>query len=572
MQPEALSNKPIAEPSQSLHALRPSPKPAEVSLEAANAEVAQRIADLQAVNLQLEQSQRAALNAMEDARVARHQAEQAEAALREKEERLRAALTASETGTFRWNIRTNALDWDESLDRLFGLPPGQTVRSLETFIGTVHPDDRQGVIDRCLKCAQEGADFDMEFRVIWPDGSLHWLDDKGKTFFDTDGKPLYMTGACIEITARKANEEALLKSRQRFDIVRHAAQVGFWFCDLPFDTLEWDSRVKEHFWIAPEVEVTIDLFYDRLHPDDRERTRKSIEGSIENHTHYDIEYRTVSPETRQVKWIRAIGRGFYDEKNQPIRFDGVTLDITDRKLAHDHLEQTVAERTEKLRETVGELESYSYSIVHDMRAPLRSMQGFSNLLRTEYRDKLDKDGAMYLQRISDSADRMDRLIQDVLSFSRVARADLKLEPVNTYRLVHDIVETYSNLRTCKDCIRIDTALPTVKAHEAGLTQCFSNLIGNAVKFVEPGTRSSVLVRAEVANGKARIFVEDNGIGIPEIAHGRIFELFQRATIDYEGTGIGLAIVKKSVERMGGTVGFTSQSGKGSTFWIELELA
>jgi PAS domain S-box-containing protein len=494
------------------------------------------------------------------------------ATLREKEERLRAALNASKTGTFRWDIRTNSLDWDESLDGLFGLPTGQTVRSLKNFIACVHPNDQQGVIDRCQKCASEGADFDMEFRVIWPDGSVHWLDDKGKTFFDEDGKPLYMTGACTEITTRKANEDALLKSKQRFDIVKDVSQVGFWFCDLPFDKLIWDNRTKEHFWIAPESEVTIGLFYERLHPDDRERTRRSIDESITNHTRYDIEYRTVSPVDGREKWIRAIGQGFYDDKGQSIRFDGVTLDITENKQARENLERTVAERTEKLRETLGELESYSYSIVHDMRAPLRSMQGFANLLSTEFSDKLTADGAMYLQRISNSADRMDRLIRDVLSFSRVARSDLKLEPVDTHKLVLDILETYSNLRTYKDCIRIDGTLPKVLGNEAGLTQCFSNLIGNAVKFVAPGKRPSIHIWAELNGETARIFVEDKGIGIPEIAHARMFQLFQRANIDYDGTGIGLAIVKKSVERMGGAVGFKSQPEEGSTFWLELKLA
>lgn len=135
--------------------------------------------------------------------------------LREREERLRAALSASGTGTFRWDIRTNALNWDEALDALFGLPKGQTVRSLENFIRTVHPDDRPGVIERCERCAKEGEDFSMEFRVIWPDGSLHWLDDRGKTFFDEAGTPLYMTGACVEITERIRAEEALRESEER---------------------------------------------------------------------------------------------------------------------------------------------------------------------------------------------------------------------------------------------------------------------------------------------------------------------------------------------------------------------
>jgi PAS domain S-box-containing protein len=153
---------------------------------------------------------------------------QSEQQLKESKERLQAALDASLTGTFRWNLQTNELQWDENLDRLFGLPPGKTVQSLQSFIDRVHPADQQEVIDRCLRCAREGADFDMEFRVIWPDGSLHWLDDKGKTFFDAEGKPLYMTGACVDITEHKAANEALLKSEQRFEAAVHAVQGVLW--------------------------------------------------------------------------------------------------------------------------------------------------------------------------------------------------------------------------------------------------------------------------------------------------------------------------------------------------------
>jgi PAS domain S-box-containing protein len=140
-----------------------------------------------------------------------------EEALYESAERLRAALAASGMGTFRWDIRSNALEWDENLDRLFGLPPGQTVRSLENFIACVHPDDREEVIAKCRQCAEAGADFDFAFRVIRPDGSLCWLDDKGRTFRDAEGRPFYMTGACMDITPQKQAAEEM-----RTRVVREA--------------------------------------------------------------------------------------------------------------------------------------------------------------------------------------------------------------------------------------------------------------------------------------------------------------------------------------------------------------
>jgi PAS domain S-box-containing protein len=252
---------------------------------------------------------------------------------RESRERLEAALAASGTGTFRWDITTNALDWDEQLDRLFGLPPGQTVRSLERFVERVHPDDRAGVVERCVRCKEEGADFVMEFRVVWPDGSVHWLDDRGRTFRDPAGRPAYMTGACVDVTKRKLAEARFRESDERATFVGKASGVGFWYCDLPFDVLEWDTLVKEHFHLSPDARVTIDTFYDRIHPDDREPTSRAIAESIASRNPYDTVYRTVHPETGVERWVRAIGRTFYSADGTPSRFDGVTLDVTAQRRA-----------------------------------------------------------------------------------------------------------------------------------------------------------------------------------------------------------------------------------------------
>jgi signal transduction histidine kinase len=240
----------------------------------------------------------------------------------------------------------------------------------------------------------------------------------------------------------------------------------------------------------------------------------------------------------------------------------------------ENLEKQVAERTALLRETIGELEAFSYSISHDMRAPLRAMQSFALILDDECGAQINANGKEYIRRITSAAERMDRLIQDVLTYSRVARTDLTLESVDVAKLLQDILDSYPMFQSPAADIQVQGEFPLVLAAEAVLTQCISNLLGNAVKFVAPGIVPQVRIWAEVGNDPSMVQLcfRDNGLGIPKEAHENIFGIFQRVSKSFEGTGIGLSIVKKGIERMGGRVGLDSTPGRGSLFWLELRAA
>jgi len=235
------------------------------------------------------------------------------------------------------------------------------------------------------------------------------------------------------------------------------------------------------------------------------------------------------------------------------------------------LQELVQRRTAKLQETIGELESFSYSIVHDMRAPLRSMQSFAQLLAEEC-GPLSPTATKYVERIMNGARRMDRLIQDVLSYSKVVRSEFPREKIDVGQLLRGILDSYQQFQAPHAEIRLEGGFPVVLANEAALTQCISNLLGNAVKFVAPGVTPQVRVWAETNELRLRLLFQDNGIGIEKVAHKKIFQIFQRLSKSYEGTGIGLAIVERAVRRMGGSVDLESEPGKGSTFWLELALA
>jgi signal transduction histidine kinase len=237
------------------------------------------------------------------------------------------------------------------------------------------------------------------------------------------------------------------------------------------------------------------------------------------------------------------------------------------------LEREVTERTLQLRETVGKLEAFSYSVSHDMRAPLRAMQGYASVLLENYGDKLDEEGVNYLEQIMRSSVRLDSLIRDVLNYTKIMHAEAPMEKVDLDLLVRDIVETFPNGQAIKPRMQINGALPAVMGNEGLLTQCVSNLLSNGVKFVSAGTTPRLEIWAEEREPSlVRVWFKDNGIGIASENHERIFRMFERIhpNADYEGTGIGLTIVRKAVERMGAQFGFESALGNGSRFWIDLK--
>lgn len=238
----------------------------------------------------------------------------------------------------------------------------------------------------------------------------------------------------------------------------------------------------------------------------------------------------------------------------------------------DELEQRVIERTLELQAANQALESFAYSISHDLRAPLRAIQGFAQAFLEDYGDRLDSLGQEYAQRIVIAAARLDTLIQDLLNYSRISRTDLQLQPINLTAVVEDVLaQLGASLQEQQAQVIVEKPLLSVLGHRSTLVQIFSNLISNAAKFVPPERTPQIKIWTELREDRVRLWVADNGIGIAPQHQNRIFHIFERlhGVEVYPGTGIGLAIVYKGVERMGGQVGLESQIGGGSQFWIEL---
>jgi signal transduction histidine kinase len=239
------------------------------------------------------------------------------------------------------------------------------------------------------------------------------------------------------------------------------------------------------------------------------------------------------------------------------------------------LEDRVEERTVSLTEANRELDAFAYTISHDLRAPLRAIHGYADALVEDYSEALPQQGRQYSHRIVAAASRMDALIEDLLAYSRMAREEITIRPVSLSKLIDRAVSDAKQLieETNAD-VEIEQPLPEVHAHAPMLRQVIDNLLSNGVKFVVPGVKPKVRIWAERRGESARLWVEDNGIGIDSAHQERIFHPFERlhGIETYPGTGIGLAIVHKGMERIGGASGVVSEPGQGSRFWIDLPIA
>lgn len=244
------------------------------------------------------------------------------------------------------------------------------------------------------------------------------------------------------------------------------------------------------------------------------------------------------------------------------------------KRLNTELEDKVQRRTAALAESNQQLEAFCYTLAHDLRAPLRSIQGFADLLITDHGGELDREGKAGLERIRNSAERMGRLILDLLAYTDLTRADFKRQPVDLESVWRAILRMFAD-EIAKENAGLSHELREqyVLGDPAGVERVLVNLVGNALKFAHPERAPRIHISSERKDGKVRICVEDNGIGLDPKYRERIFGVFERLSLaDSMGTGIGLAVVKRSVEKMGGAVGVESTPGKGSCFWFELAEA
>jgi PAS domain S-box-containing protein len=486
----------------------------------------------------------------------------AEEALRESEARFRAALRGGNFGLWDWSQRTGIVISDATHKQLFGFEPSRaTVHASEVF-ATIHPDDREHVyaaINRALQMQAEA--YEAEFRVVLPDGDVRWLCGYGDVVRNSAGEPLRMVGVNQDITERRRTQEDLRTSQERLALAQEAGQVG---------VFEWDMRTNRA-WVSPNLQAmagfatgewdgTLAGWTRRVHPEDHTRVMTLLaEASARRVPEISFEFRFVLADGI-VRWIYSRGQIHYDSSGQPLRMVGINLDLTERRRIE-----------EALRRSNDELERFAFMASHDLQEPLRMVTAYSQLLARRYCGQLDKQADEFLCFITDGAKRMARLIQDLLVYARSTSGE-PLQPCPSDANVA-LALALANLGERIDETRPTLTwnpLPEVLAVEGLLAQVFQNLVGNALKYTRPGVVPEIHISAERKGAEWVFQVRDNGQGIAPEHLNRIFTLFTRLhDREISGTGIGLATVKRIIERHGGRIWVESEPGVGSTFFFAL---
>ncbi len=382
--------------------------------------------------------------------------------------------------------------------------------------------------------------------------------------------------------AMARSHEALRQNEELLRLATEGAKLELWNWVVATDILECPSF--PHLGLPTDRPVTFSDYLTFVDREDRGRLKTEMANCLQEHREFNVQFR-VRWLDGSVHWRHSRGRPYY-VNDRPIRVIGMSMDITERKQAEQslqeaksalatharRLEQRVTLRTNELQRSLKDMESFCYTIAHDLRAPLRSITGFAHSLAEDYLPQLGEAGRDFCQRIIRSADRMNQLISDLLAYGRLTNRQLPMQFLDLNAEVEKVLERAApQIEETAAQVQVDKPLPTVCGDGPVLDQVLENLITNAVKFVPPGTRPLVHIFARHSRKRVRLCIEDNGIGIPPEYREKIFLPFERLHTPeaYPGTGIGLAIVQRGVEKMGGQVRVESAPGRGSRFWIDL---
>lgn len=459
--------------------------------------------------------------------------------------------------------------------KLFGMTSQELVG--RNFVPLIHPDDRDSTSEamKQLNVYPHACFLEQRAKTVL---GWRWLAWSDKAIVDSNGNIDSIIGVGRDITDQKKIEQELLESENKFQKAFRSSPNLISLSRLS-DGLIYDVNDRfSKFLNLPRYEIigktTQDLGLFRAIP-------RSILKSV-----LEKEGRIESAEVTLIAYADEKREGLFSSEIIELNGEKCLVssfqDITELRKAQAelenyrlHLEGLVKQRTARIQEINDELGRFANSVCHDLKAPLRTMQGFANALAEDHAQGLDQEGIVYLNRICNATDQMETLINDLFQYSKLSSLELTLAPTDANKALNKVLLCLSDeINEKRAIIKVKEELPVVIAYMPVLVRIFNNLISNSLKFTEKNIHPVISINGFIKQGKVQIRIKDNGIGMPKDKIKIIFDAFERlhGKESFPGNGIGLTIVKKAVERMGGSVSVISSPGKGSTFILELKSA
>ena len=508
---------------------------------------------------------------MAEVRSLGHALEQRSAELEAREADLNRAQAVASVGSWVYDLEADRMRLSAETCRIFGLPAG-TEGNHDTYLSFVHGDERAAVSAAWEAALAGSAPFDNEHRIVTA-GGTRWVRQQAELQRDASGRVVRAVGTTQDVTQRKLDAAAMQAARDQLAATLDAIPDLLFEVDLD-GCYHYFRSPRTELLVAPAAQLIGRRIADILPPEQSRICMEAIVEANESGRSHGLCYELALPQGRT--WFElSVARKPVQAGAAP-RFIVLSRDITKRKRAEAEitafnatLEARVRERTADLEKANRELESFSYTISHDLRAPLRSMVGFAGLLLENLGEKADSDDRELLWRISASGTRMSRLIDGVLEYSRLARSEIVRREVDLDALAGELVAELRERHARGEIV--PGPLGKTLADPLMLRQILHNLIENALKFSAAVAAPRVEIGTEMAEGTRWYFVRDNGIGFDMKHAEHLFSLFTRLHNDPEidSTGAGLAIVKRLVERHGGAIHAEAAPGQGATFRFHL---
>ncbi|MGG6241879.1 PAS domain-containing protein [Nodosilinea sp. AN01ver1] len=512
--------------------------------------------------------------------------------LRQSEAALAEAQRMVHLGSWEVDAATRQLSWSDEVFRCFGLDPSQHEPDYAEHFNLIHPEDRDRLEQHVERAIQEGIPFQIELRILRVDGTVGYLDARGEAKRDDQGQIAKIFGTALDITERKVTELERQNLSNRLALALSSGAIGCWDWDIQQNTILWDERMYELYGAsAADVasSVPYEIWANSVHPDDRPATETLLQQAMLGRAVYDPEFRVLHGDG-SIHHIKAYGMVVRDPHGNPKSMIGINLDISDRKRseaerkeAEDRLQQINAQlllTNAELDRATRLKDEFLANMSHELRTPLNAILGLSEGLKEHVFGRLSDRQRQTIETIEHSGNHLLDLINDILELSKIEAGKLELEKalVSIHHLCESSVTFVRQMALSKDInlsLESAQAMPDILVDERRIRQVLINLLSNAVKFTPGGGQVTLRARVEHKDGISylRLSVSDTGIGIAPEDITKLFQPFVQIDSSlnrqYNGTGLGLALVRKLVELHGGMVSVTSEVNQGSCFTIDL---